>query len=64
MQAVSVLDPLAPLCWRGIAVWPDGLGPALAAAHEAAPEIADRIEEIVEVEAARIGRRPGRSAAT
>src|SRR6185437_5810114 len=54
MQAVGVLDPLAPLCWRGIEVWPDGLGPALAAAGEGAPDIADRIEEIVEVEAARI----------
>ena len=54
MQAVGVLDPLAPLCWRGLAVWPDGLGPALAAAGEGAPEIADRIEEIVEVEAVRI----------
>ncbi|MDE2197456.1 MAG: hypothetical protein KGJ41_00425 [Rhodospirillales bacterium] len=32
MRAVAVLDPLAPLCWRGIAFWPDGLGPALAAA--------------------------------
>jgi eukaryotic-like serine/threonine-protein kinase len=54
MQAVSVLDPLAPLCWRGIAVWPDGLGPALAAVREGPSEIADRIEEIVDVEAARI----------
>jgi hypothetical protein len=54
MQAVSVLDPLAPLCWRGIAIWPDGLGPALAAAHQGSAEIADRIVEIVEVEAARI----------
>lgn len=32
MRAVAVLDPLAPLCWRGIALWPDGLGAALAAA--------------------------------
>ncbi len=54
MQAVSVLDPLAPLCWRGIAVWPDGLGPALAAVQEGSSEIADRIEEIVDAEAARI----------
>ena len=54
MQAVSVLDPLAPMCWRGIAVWPDGLGPALAAAQQGSAEIADRIEEIVDVEAARI----------
>ena len=30
MCAVAVLDPLAPLCWRGVAVWPDGIGPALA----------------------------------
>lgn len=32
MRAVAVLDPLAPLCWRGVALWPDGLGSALAAA--------------------------------
>lgn len=30
MRAVAALDPLAPLCWRNIALWPDGLGPALA----------------------------------
>ncbi|MEO9190010.1 MAG: serine/threonine-protein kinase [Acetobacteraceae bacterium] len=35
MRAVAALDPLAPLCWRGIAVWPDGVGPALAAAQRA-----------------------------
>ena len=33
MRAVAILDPLAPVCWNGIAVWPDGLGPALAAAQ-------------------------------
>jgi eukaryotic-like serine/threonine-protein kinase len=32
MRAVAILDPLAPLCWRGLALWPDGLGPALAEA--------------------------------
>jgi hypothetical protein len=31
-RAVAALDPLAPLCWRGIAFWPDGLGPLLASA--------------------------------
>jgi hypothetical protein len=36
MRAIAVLDPLAPPCWDGLALWPDGLGPALAAA--AAPE--------------------------
>ncbi len=30
MRAIAVLDPLAPLVWRGIAVFPNGLGPALA----------------------------------
>lgn len=29
-RAVAILDPLAPLTWRGVAIWPDGLGPALA----------------------------------
>jgi len=31
MRAVATIDPLAPLCWHGIALWPDGLGPLLAA---------------------------------
>lgn len=31
-RAVAILDPLAPLTWQGLALWPDGLGPALAAA--------------------------------
>ena len=33
VRAVAVLDPLAPLCWPGAPLWPDGLGPALAAAR-------------------------------
>jgi hypothetical protein len=33
VRAVAVLDPLAPLCWPGAPLWPDGLGPALAAAQ-------------------------------
>ncbi len=32
LRAVAVLDPLAPPSWRGISLWPDGVGPALAAA--------------------------------
>ena len=31
LRAVAILDPLAPLYWRGAALWPDGLGDALAA---------------------------------
>lgn len=54
MRAVASLDPLAPLCWRGVALWPDGLGPALADAM-VAPEkgsvLAERLTEIVDCEA-------------
>ncbi len=34
-RAVAALDPLAPVCWRGVAIWPDGLGAALADADSA-----------------------------
>jgi hypothetical protein len=33
VRAVATLDPLAPVCWPGAAIWPDGLGTALAAAQ-------------------------------
>ena len=49
MRAVALLDPLAPLCWRGVAVWPDGLGPALAAAADGAQDLA-RLTELIENE--------------
>ena len=39
MSAVAVLDPLAPLCWDGVALWPDGLPPLLAASR--APDMPD-----------------------
>lgn len=54
MRAVAALDPHAPLCWRGIALWPDGLGPALAAARtNATTEGADaeRLTELIDCEA-------------
>lgn len=31
-RAIAMLDPEAPLCWRGVAMMPDGLGPMLARA--------------------------------
>ena len=54
MCAVAVLDPLAPLCWRGVAVWPDGIGPALAAAQrtEGADDEASALIDLVAAEAA------------
>jgi hypothetical protein len=47
MRAVALIDPLAPLCWRGVAVWPDGIGPAVAVAQPNAPEVLGRLQEIV-----------------
>ncbi len=55
MRAVVTLDPLAPLCWRGVALWPDGLGPALAAAEaiggQAGGLLAERLTDLVTTEA-------------
>lgn len=54
VQAASILDPLAPLCWPGATIWPDGVGTAFAAAQEGPAGQADAIASIVETEAARI----------
>lgn len=51
MRAIAVLDPLAPLCWRGVALWPDGLGPALAAAMADPTGPVAGLEELVVAEA-------------
>ena len=39
MRVIALLDPLAPLCWRGVALWPDGIGTALAVAQGSDPEV-------------------------
>lgn len=51
MRAVAAIDPLAPLCWRGVMLWPDGLGPLLAAA-QGNPGLESNLEELVITEAA------------
>jgi hypothetical protein len=51
MRAVVLLDPLAPLCWRGTALWPDGLGSALAEALGRDGETVARLDEVVAAEA-------------
>lgn len=54
MRAIAILDPLAPLCWNGIALWPDGLGAALTSAEAAGPagkEVVTAVTEIVAAEA-------------
>jgi hypothetical protein len=51
MRAVAMLDPLAPLCWRGIALWPEGIGPALAVARREEQSFAARLQDLVATEA-------------
>jgi len=51
MRAVAAIDPLAPLCWHGVALWPDGLGPLLAAAS-ADPALAGKLRDMIVAEAA------------
>ena len=46
MRVIAVLDPLAP-GWRGVALWPDGIGTALAAAQGSDPDAVAWIEEII-----------------
>ena len=48
MRSVAVIDPLAPLVWRGAAVQPDGIGPALASAT---PDVLSALQELVAAEA-------------
>lgn len=51
MRVVATLEPLAPLCWRGVALWPDGLGPALATARHSDAALLERLEEAIATEA-------------
>jgi eukaryotic-like serine/threonine-protein kinase len=55
MRAIALLDPLAPLCWRGLIFWPNGIGAALAAAQAtdaqaASAEVSARLQEVVMLE--------------
>ena len=49
---IALLDPLAPLAWRGLVLWPDGLGTALAEAQSADLPGLSVLLELVRVEAA------------
>jgi eukaryotic-like serine/threonine-protein kinase len=50
MRAIALIDSLAPLCWRGLVFWPDGLGPALAAAQATDADAIERLRELVALE--------------
>lgn len=46
-RAVALLDPLAPICWHGHMLWPDGVGTALAGAlgdQDMTAQVADLID--------------------
>lgn len=47
MRAVAQIDVLAPLFWRGVAFWPDGLGPLLAAARAEDAPLTQSLAELV-----------------
>ena len=51
LRAVAVLDPLAPLCWDGVAILPDGIGPALATALDTDPLTMARLQDLIAAEA-------------
>ena len=46
-RTIAILDPAAPLVWRRLPIWPDGLGSALDHALNHAPDQADLLAEIV-----------------
>jgi eukaryotic-like serine/threonine-protein kinase len=54
MRAIALLDPLAPMFWQGIALWPDGIGTALASAQdgETRSEVGARIDDMIRAELA------------
>jgi hypothetical protein len=54
MRAVATLDPLAPMCWDGLNLWPDGLGTAIAAFQDPAVpvnvDLAGRVASMITAE--------------
>ena len=53
MRCVALLDPLAPICWQGIALWPDGIGPALASSMDPGSTetgVAQKLTELIAAE--------------
>jgi hypothetical protein len=49
---IALLDPLAPLAWRGLVLWPDGIGTAMAEAQAADSSGLSVLLEMVRIEAA------------
>jgi eukaryotic-like serine/threonine-protein kinase len=51
MRTITDVDNLMPLCWRNLAIFPDGLGPVLAVALENEPGLLRNLYDIVQLEA-------------
>jgi eukaryotic-like serine/threonine-protein kinase len=51
MRSIVAADPLMPLCWGRLALFPDGMAPVMAAAMTGEPALAQPLREIVETEA-------------
>ena len=47
MRTISVLNPRMPLCWRGVALWPDALPSILAEGIAGKPELMAAAEELL-----------------
>lgn len=63
MLVIAALDPLAPLVWNGLALWPDGLGALIASADDdEAAALPGQIRQLILAEAvpAWINARQGR----
>ncbi len=50
LRAIMDADILMPLCWRGLVMFPDGLGPMLVAVPESDAESQHKLHEIVSLE--------------
>lgn len=51
MRAVAAADVFMPLCWRGLALFPDGLGAALAIPAESDPDLPHALRTLIALEA-------------
>jgi eukaryotic-like serine/threonine-protein kinase len=64
MYTISAVDPRMPLCWRGDAIWPDGMAGLLAQGMAGQPELMTSVEELLFRDGAaswvRFESRPGR----
>ncbi len=62
MHTISTISARMPLCWRGIALWPDGLTGLLAEGIAGQPELLTAAEELLVNDAATVWVRAGERA--